>query len=225
MKVVYTKVVYTFRSISTPSRRYQTIDYQTIDYAYKREVRTLTCNCMGWARRVQPDGNRMCVHTRLVLAGNPEKDPCFISRDPPLAPELPSFPYPTQSPIGVTNGEEIAAKLKAYFDSIWKSETPWVDIAQSRRVTVWRFPSNAPGWASGNDGDFIFCTACDAYHFPEYVNCKKRLKTKLQTWDDVLRDIGAEPIEAKPSKPKPKAKPEPPPLIAKPNKRKFNFDA
>ena len=52
--------VWTFASDSNPAVHYETLQY--IDGS-------TSCNCMGWTRRVAPDGSRSCKHTRYVDMG------------------------------------------------------------------------------------------------------------------------------------------------------------
>lgn len=52
--------VWSFASDSNPN-----IEYETLQYADA----TTSCNCMGWTRRVAPDGSRSCKHTRYVDMG------------------------------------------------------------------------------------------------------------------------------------------------------------
>ena len=53
--------VWSFASDSNPN-----IEYETLQYTDG----TTSCNCMGWTRRVAPDGSRSCKHTRLVDMGS-----------------------------------------------------------------------------------------------------------------------------------------------------------
>lgn len=77
--------IYNFRSQSTPEKTYETRLWSE---------GKMTCNCPGWTRRTQPDGQRLCVHTRLVSAGNAESDPLFVNRYS-IPDYIPGF-YPTQ---------------------------------------------------------------------------------------------------------------------------------
>jgi hypothetical protein len=52
--------VWSFPSDSNPNIQYETLQY--LDG-------TVSCNCMGWTRRVAADGTRSCKHTRLVDMG------------------------------------------------------------------------------------------------------------------------------------------------------------
>lgn len=52
--------VWTFASGSNPNKKYETLQYAD---------RTTSCNCPGWTRRVDPNGNRSCKHTRMVEQG------------------------------------------------------------------------------------------------------------------------------------------------------------
>lgn len=52
--------VWTFRSDSNPSVQYETLQFMD---------GSTSCNCMGWTRRVAPDGSRSCKHTRYVDMG------------------------------------------------------------------------------------------------------------------------------------------------------------
>ena len=56
--------VWTFSSDSNP-----TVEYETLQYADG----TTSCNCMGWTRRVAPDGSRSCKHTRSVDMGTADR--------------------------------------------------------------------------------------------------------------------------------------------------------
>jgi hypothetical protein len=75
---------FTFRSQSSPGKIYTTIWYA--DGA-------TSCNCPGWARRVGPEGERLCVHTRLVKAGNAEADPLYVTD---VWPSYPTQDYKTE---------------------------------------------------------------------------------------------------------------------------------
>lgn len=47
--------------------------YETLQY----DDGSISCNCMGWTRRVAADGSRSCKHTRLIesgMAGVPAMD-------------------------------------------------------------------------------------------------------------------------------------------------------
>jgi hypothetical protein len=63
--------VWTFRSDSNPNVQYETL--QLVDG-------TTSCNCMGWTRRVAPDGSRSCKHTRYVDMGIAD-DHCTATHD------------------------------------------------------------------------------------------------------------------------------------------------
>lgn len=53
--------VYQYRfSSSSGSKTYETLLYHD---------GTTSCDCMGWCRRVAPDGSRTCKHVRYVEAG------------------------------------------------------------------------------------------------------------------------------------------------------------
>ena len=52
--------VWSFASDSNPNLEYETLQY--VDG-------TASCNCMGWTRRVAPDGTRSCEHCRYVDMG------------------------------------------------------------------------------------------------------------------------------------------------------------
>lgn len=54
-------IAFSFASSSNPNKTYQTLQY--VDG-------TLSCDCPGWTRRVQPDGTRACRHTREVEFGS-----------------------------------------------------------------------------------------------------------------------------------------------------------
>lgn len=96
------RVIYTFRSSSSKDKTYETI---AIPVNTKRGWE-FTCNCPGWTRRVDENGQRLCVHTRVVQAGNPEADPLFVSKSERL--NLPRY-YPTQ---GYEEYERPAIKVK-----------------------------------------------------------------------------------------------------------------
>lgn len=51
---------WTFGSDSSPTKKYQTLLH---------ENGTVSCDCMGWTRRVAADGTRSCKHTRAVDMG------------------------------------------------------------------------------------------------------------------------------------------------------------
>lgn len=76
------RFVYTFRSQSSADKTYEALLFLND----KNRVEKATCNCPGWTRRTQPDGSRMCVHTRLILSGSPRTDPllvsCFVDGSP-----------------------------------------------------------------------------------------------------------------------------------------------
>ena len=78
-----------FRSQSSADKVYETVVWKD---------GRLSCNCPGWTRRTQPDGSRMCVHTRVILSGIPEKDPLFISCEPPLNREITAKPLQPPKP-------------------------------------------------------------------------------------------------------------------------------
>lgn len=46
-----------FPSASNPKVRYQTLEYTD---------GTLSCDCPGWTRRIDTNGNRSCKHVRAV---------------------------------------------------------------------------------------------------------------------------------------------------------------
>jgi len=52
--------VWVFASSSDPNRQYQTLQYSD---------GSITCECPGWTRRVQPNGTRTCKHVRSVDQG------------------------------------------------------------------------------------------------------------------------------------------------------------
>ena len=197
--------VYTFRSSSLKFKTYETIwnfDGDLRNYFY-----TLTCNCPGWTRRVQPDGSRMCVHTRLIQSGNPEKDPLFVSCVPPLKPPLPSFAYPEQNymPVenmGAENFAPITVRRRAvYFNriSVPTSYSPYF-----RRVGQ--------------------CRYCNNYHFPEYENCTAGWPQKVVNGVTVKVGIKGTLLRMpSPQVVKIQAPRDPEP-ITKPQRRKFNFD-
>ena len=56
--------VWVFRSDSNPDLEYETL---LLDDG------TTSCNCMGWTRRVAPDGTRSCKHTRSVDLGRADQ--------------------------------------------------------------------------------------------------------------------------------------------------------
>ena len=63
--------VWSFVSDSNPN-----IEYETLQYTDG----TTSCNCMGWTRRVAPDGSRSCKHTRYVDMGTAD-DPCIATHN------------------------------------------------------------------------------------------------------------------------------------------------
>lgn len=145
------RFVFTFRSSSSPGRTYEAV--KTIDASYSQVVQ-VTCNCPGWARRVQPDGSRMCVHTRLIQSGDPSKDPLFVSCDPPLSPSLPSFRYPTPDympveSMGAENFAPLSVRRRVIFFDKFRIPTSWGPYFDR----VGR------------------CNSCSNFHFPEYENC------------------------------------------------------
>jgi hypothetical protein len=50
---------------SSGSKTYQTVQY--VDGS-------TSCDCMGWTRRVQPDGSRTCKHIRFVDMGIADRE-------------------------------------------------------------------------------------------------------------------------------------------------------
>ena len=50
--------------------------YETLQY----EDGSTSCGCMGWCRRVAPDGSRSCKHTRAVDMGTADSE-CTSSHD------------------------------------------------------------------------------------------------------------------------------------------------
>jgi hypothetical protein len=52
--------VWTFPSDSNPNVNYETLQYMD---------GTISCNCMGWTRRLAADGTRSCKHSRYVDMG------------------------------------------------------------------------------------------------------------------------------------------------------------
>jgi hypothetical protein len=60
-----------FESGSNPDKKYETLQY---------EDGTTSCNCMGWCRRVDPNGLRSCKHTRMVQSGMADSE-CVKSLD------------------------------------------------------------------------------------------------------------------------------------------------
>ncbi len=58
MKTITT--VYFYESSSDSSKEYQTLKYSD---------GTTSCECPGWTRRIDPQGNRSCKHTRDVQSG------------------------------------------------------------------------------------------------------------------------------------------------------------
>lgn len=57
--------VWKFTSSSNPNNSYETLQY---------EDGSTSCNCMGWCRRVAPDGSRSCKHTRAVDLGTADQE-------------------------------------------------------------------------------------------------------------------------------------------------------
>lgn len=54
------KKVWEFGSLASVGKTYETIQYHD---------GSVSCNCMGWTRRVAVDGSRSCKHTRFVDLG------------------------------------------------------------------------------------------------------------------------------------------------------------
>ena len=52
--------VWTFESDSSPGKTYEALQYTD---------GSTSCGCMGWTRRVAPDGSRSCKHTRAIDQG------------------------------------------------------------------------------------------------------------------------------------------------------------
>jgi len=63
--------VWEFGSSSNPAKKYETLQYTD---------ETISCNCPGWTRRVDAQGNRSCKHTRSVDMGTADSD-CLNSHD------------------------------------------------------------------------------------------------------------------------------------------------
>ena len=71
--------------------------YQTIVYTDG----SLSCNCPGWTRRVQPDGTRSCKHTRTVAAGLGEQNAIRVLRN--INGKIPEHkPEPVSQPMLAT---------------------------------------------------------------------------------------------------------------------------
>jgi hypothetical protein len=70
--------VWTFPSDSNPDKEYETLRYTD---------GSLSCNCLGWTRRVAVDGSRSCKHTRWVDLGQAERH-CGAT-----------YQYQTQTPL------------------------------------------------------------------------------------------------------------------------------
>ena len=62
--------VWTFKSDSSDK------EYETILYTDG----SISCNCFGWTRRVQPDGNRTCKHVRAIEMNRADSQ-CVSSKD------------------------------------------------------------------------------------------------------------------------------------------------
>lgn len=74
--------------------------YQTIRYSDN----SLSCDCMGWTRRVARDGSRSCKHTRSVLLKTASYEavregPLNGSKDLPDNFPLESKPTTTNAPL------------------------------------------------------------------------------------------------------------------------------
>jgi hypothetical protein len=57
--------VWTFVSGSNPNKSYETLQYTD---------GSTSCNCPGWTRRVDANGNRTCKHTRSVHQGTADSE-------------------------------------------------------------------------------------------------------------------------------------------------------
>lgn len=57
--------VWEFASSSNPNNKYETLQYTDS---------STSCNCPGWTRRVDANGNRSCKHTRMVDMGSAERE-------------------------------------------------------------------------------------------------------------------------------------------------------
>lgn len=74
-----------FQSGSNPDKTYETLQYTD---------ESTSCNCPGWTRRVDAEGNRSCKHTRLVHADRADNEAeKFVdyTKSKPLSPVTP-FP-------------------------------------------------------------------------------------------------------------------------------------
>lgn len=68
--------------------------YETLQY----DDGSISCNCMGWTRRVAADGSRSCKHTRLIesgMAGVPAMD--YTAGAP-----IPTIPKTKVKPVKAT---------------------------------------------------------------------------------------------------------------------------
>jgi hypothetical protein len=63
---------FTFAS-SSGSKTYETIQYVDLN---------TSCNCMGWTRRVGPDGSRTCKHTRMIDTGRADVEALSVWDNP-----------------------------------------------------------------------------------------------------------------------------------------------
>jgi hypothetical protein len=69
--------VWTFASDSDPDREYQTLQYTD---------GSTSCNCKGWTRRIDSDGQRSCKHTRYVDLGVADRNAtAFHDYQPPTS--------------------------------------------------------------------------------------------------------------------------------------------
>ena len=63
--------VWEFPSGSNPNKKYETLQYTD---------ESTSCNCPGWTRRVDANGNRSCKHTRMIDMGSADRE-CTSNHD------------------------------------------------------------------------------------------------------------------------------------------------
>jgi len=73
---------WTFES-SSGSKTYQAIFY---------DDSSTSCDCMGWTRRVAPDGSRSCKHTRSIEMGRADYDSVAFSEAKETPKEIETTP-------------------------------------------------------------------------------------------------------------------------------------
>jgi hypothetical protein len=70
---------------------------------------TVSCNCPGWTRKVQPDGSRTCRHTRLVETGHADEF-CVDKIDHTAGKAAPTPIKAKKAPAPVKKEEEIVVE-------------------------------------------------------------------------------------------------------------------